>query len=404
MKNMIHLLLITILCFALLFTGCAKKDDESSTTTSSSSSSSSSSSGTKGVKLTASLAGASTSRIITGRGRRTTYATSSDTRCLDSTQESTSSCSISPSSYKMTLADFVLIKDDESTVSLLNPDNSTYSLSSPLSADFSSGDNQTLISLDNLSAGTYTGYKMLFLYMDMPLPVKFHLPSVSTSSDWETDVDNVSQYLSSNTDPTEAVTSSNTRKFRMYYNANGKYWKRDFVVQLDNSTNSWYWLRREVDNSSGTRNFFIAVDNNTHPSGGSGPNNTLDLFEDGSFWGTTDMSDEEKLAHYADNSTSTEVWVKTDGTDTILSESFSIPSSLDKLYTINLKIDISGTMMYDEGGFVTDYATDVSGVLDNTSSTSAGVLDLGPSYSSKVYGDAGLHPRVPTFTVTVSSE
>ena len=304
----------------------------------------------------------------------------------------------------MTLADFVLIKDDESTVSLLNPDNSTYSLSSPLSADFSSGDNQTLISLDNLSAGTYTGYKMLFLYMDMPLPVKFHLPSVSTSSDWETDVDNVSQYLSSNTDPTEAVTSSNTRKFRMYYNANGKYWKRDFVVQLDNSTNSWYWLRREVENSSGTKNFFIAVDNNTHPSGGSGPNNTLDLFEDGSFWGTTDMSDEEKLAHYADNSTSTEVWVKTDGTDTILSESFSIPSSLDKLYTINLKIDISKTMMYDEGGFVEDYATDVSGVLDNSSSTSSGVLDLGPNYSSKVYGDSGLHPRVPTFTVTVSSE
>ena len=143
----------------------------------------------------------------------------------------------------MTLADFVLIKDDETTVSLLNTDNSTYSLSSPLSADFSSGDNQTLISLDNLSAGTYTGYKMLFLYMDMPLPVKFHLPSVSTSSDWETDVDNASQYLSSNTDPTEAVTSSNTRKFRMYYNSNGKYWKRDFVVQLDNSTNSWYWLR-----------------------------------------------------------------------------------------------------------------------------------------------------------------
>ena len=398
---MIHLLLITILCFALLFTGCAKKDDESSTTTSSSSSSSS---GTKGVKLTASLAGASTSRIITGRDRQTTYATSSDTRCLDSTQDNNSSCSISPSSYKMTLADFVLIKDDETTVSLLNTDNSTYSLSSPLSADFSSGDNQTLISLDNLSAGTYTGYKMLFLYMDMPLPVKFHLPSVSTSSDWETDVDNVSQYLSSNTDPTEAVKSSNTRKFRMYYNANGKYWKRDFVVQLDNSTNSWYWLRREVDNSSGTRNFFIAVDNNTHPSGGSGPNNTLDLFEDGSFWGTTNMSDAEKLTHYADNSTNTEVWVQTDGTDTILSESFSIPSSLDKLYTINLKIDISKTMMYDEGGFVEDYATDVSGVLDNTSSTSAGVLDLGPSYSTKVYGDAGLHPRVPAFTVTVSSE
>ena len=401
MKNMIHLLLITILCFALLFTGCAKKDEESSTTTSSSSSSSS---GTKGVKLTASLAGASTSRIITGRDRRTTYATSSDTRCLDSTQDNNSSCSISPSSYKMTLADFVLIKDDETTVSLLNTDNSTYSLSSPLSVDFSSGDNQTLISLANLSAGTYTGYKMLFLYMDMPLPVKFHLPSVSTSSDWETDVDNVSQYLSSNTDPTEAVTSSNTRKFRMYYNANGKYWKRDFVVQLDNSTNSWYWLRREVDNSSGTRNFFIAVDNNTHPSGGSGPNNTLDLFEDGSFWGTTNMSDAEKLTHYADNSTNTEVWVQTDGTDTILSESFSIPSSLDKLYTINLKIDISGTMMYDEGGFVTDYATDASVVLDNTSSTSAGVLDLGPSYSTKVYGDAGLHPRVPAFTVTVSSE
>ena len=189
---MIHLLLITILCFALLFTGCAKKDDESSTTTSSSGSSSSSSSGTKGVRLTASLAGASTSRIITGRGQRTTYATSSDTRCLDSTQDSNSSCSISPSSYKMTLADFVLIKDDDSTVSLLNADNTTYSLSSPLSVDFSSGDNQTLISLDNLSAGTYTGYKMLFLYMDMPLPVKFHLPSVSTRRQWETDVDNVS--------------------------------------------------------------------------------------------------------------------------------------------------------------------------------------------------------------------
>ena len=60
--------------------------------------------------------------------------------------------------------------------------------------------------------------------------------------------------------------------------------------------------------------------------------------------------------------------------------------------------------MYDEGGFVTDYATDMSGVLDNTSSTSAGVLDLGPSYSAKVYGDAGLHPRVPAFRVTVSSE
>ena len=88
---------------------------------------------------------------------------------------------ITPCVYKIALVNFWLIKDDDTTVNLINPDesNPTYTEDNPLIVDFSSGDvTQELLSGATLEAGTYVGYRIQFLYLEMQFPSIFHVPAI----------------------------------------------------------------------------------------------------------------------------------------------------------------------------------------------------------------------------------
>jgi len=142
----------------------------------------------------------------------------------DQVLEEQNDLALSPSVYKIALVNFWLIKEDNTEINLINPDasNPTYTESKPLIIDFTSEDPQKLFSLDTLSAGTYTGYKMQFLYLVMRLPAVFHLPDIAVESDL-TDII-LADYLGLRL----------SRDFRLYFNAIEPYWKKDFVVKLIN--------------------------------------------------------------------------------------------------------------------------------------------------------------------------
>jgi len=83
------------------------------------------------------------------------------------------------------------------------------------------------------------------------------------------------------------------------------------------------------------------------------------------------------------------------GLDCRMDNSFTIPTKLASLFTVNLEVDISNTMNFHETG------TPPTGVI-----FTANVLDLGPGYENgptpEMYGDEGLHPFMPIFNMTAS--
>jgi hypothetical protein len=289
--------------------------------------------------------------------------------------EAAAQVNVTPSAYKLALVNLWLIKDDDTEVNIINPDEGspTYTEASPLIIDFTSaGDAKALLSADTFEAGTFEGYKMQFLYIEMELPVVFHLPDPV----WETDYLNAALL-----DGEERVC-----RLRLYFNATGKYWKRDFVVELDEDSDVWYWMRREVENVVGHRNFFIAVASNDHPPGGAGWQSTIDLFADAEFWGDeADYNDSSDPIIVGTHSTA-------GGVNADLPEGFTIPESLNRFYNIDLAVDVEDTM-----NFAEDW--DPPAGVDFTT----GTLDLGPGYGADQYGDGGLHPFLPGFRVTVTS-
>lgn len=288
---------------------------------------------------------------------------------------------VTPSVYKLALVNFWLLKNDATEVNIINPDNTnlTYTESRPLIIDFAAvGSSRELINTNSLTAGTYTGWKAQFLYMEMNLNCAFHVPSAA----WET------EYANSNA----VIHTVLARNFRLYFNAIGKYWKRDFVTELTPNSGQWYWMRRGIRDLTGYRNFFISVANNNHPIGGAGPDSTIDLFDDPTFWGAA--------SSYNSNASAIIVGTHSTagGVSATLNQSFTIPAVLDKFYNIDIQINIANTMWYGE---TTNTAP--SGVTFTSR-----VLDLGPSYDNgtspaPIYGDNGLHPMVPQFVVTVTS-
>jgi hypothetical protein len=282
---------------------------------------------------------------------------------------------ISPSEYKIALINFWLIKDDNTEVNLINQDEND-----PLIVDFSSGDvTEQLLTDAPLSEGTYTGYKMQFLYIEMQFPVYFHLPSICI----ESDLASVFGWDISYFQPEEMPETMNCN-FRLYFNAHDKYWKRDFVVNINEEgyDDEWFWLRREVDSSNS--NFFISVTENTHPSGGAGPDNTIDLFDDPAFWGSSE--------DYAD---STNPIIITSGSTVgglnAAIEPFIISGGE---YDVIVNVDVENTLNY------SDNTTPPSSEYTFHTDT----LDLGPAVMTgpsifDYYGDQGLHPFLPAFRV-----
>lgn len=300
--------------------------------------------------------------------------------------EPAESLAITPSVYKIALVNFWLLKKGGEAVNLINPDeaNPTYTEDDPLIIDFTSNsDPQKLLSLDTLSPGTYTGYRMQFLYLEMNLAVAFHLPAIAQESDFS----NVGSNLGLEPNILDYLDLKLSRNFRLYFNAIDKYWKKDFVVQLLKNRDRWFWLRRELEDQDNFRNFFISVRNNDHPPGGTGPESTVDLFHDQDFWG-----DEELLDDSSDP-----IIVGTDsqvgGLDVILDEEFTIPPTLDRLYTITMTVDVKDTMNFNLPDTLNAGVT----LKDN-------VLNLGPGYDLEQYGNIGLHPMVPKFSIEVTKE
>ncbi len=294
---------------------------------------------------------------------------------------------VTPSSYKIALVNFWLLKSDGTQVNVINPDeaNPTYTESRPLILDFSQvGAARELFSSTTFTAGTYSGYKMQFLYLEMKLPTAFHVPNTS----WETDF----------TDTT-VLNAQTTRNFRLYFNTIGKYWKRDFVVEMVPDSGKWFWLRRQVENTAGYKTFFLSVDDNDHPGatcvntlvGGhsscSGTQSTIDLFADDTFWGTSETYDDTNGTPIIVGTHST-----AGGVNAVLPASFTIPEKITEFFNVDITIDIAGTMQFGEQG------TAPSGVTFYSST-----LDLGPGYGADFYGDQGLHPMMPAMSVAVTN-
>jgi len=293
---------------------------------------------------------------------------------------------ITPYSYKLALVNFWLMSEAGDEVNILNPDETTPNCTTerPCVMDFSSSDDLIeIFSPDTIPAGTYTGYKMQFVYIEMLLPCAFHVPVNS----WETEIDNLGDILDVGL----------YRNFRLYYNTSGKYCKRDFVVELVPDSGQWYWMRRSVTSSEGYQNFFISVDDNDHLPGGAGFESLLDLFSNPDFWGdedTTSLCETDPIIYMSTESTTGDVLAEING------GSIEIPTEITDIFQININVNIENTMNYNEG------TTPYTGTDYNAPTFTAGILDLGPDFSEAgeaKWGDQGLHPFPPGFEITTST-
>lgn len=295
------------------------------------------------------------------------------------------SVNLTPTEYRMALVNLWMIKDDSTEISVLNPDPTSpiYTEVNPLIVDLSSDSAVSQLFNDSLfSVGTYTKCRLQFIYLEMGLPVAFHSPE---------------HVLDTAIADTNVWDITFNKKFRLYFNANGPYWKRDFIVELDSASDEWFWMRRSLEGSK--NNFFINAATTAHPPGGAGPDNTLDLFCDEAFWG----------ADSALNDTTTPLMVTSNDTVGGLSFTMSpivIPADIDSSLTIDIGIDIRQTLNYwelDLDSMATDSLLKDSIPIYVTLTDS--ILDLGPGTSSggedRLYGDKGIHPFLPKFEVTM---
>lgn len=278
------------------------------------------------------------------------------------------SVNITPEDYKIALTYFSLIRDDDSEEVFLDTD-----ADHAVVADFSDCEPGTAVSLfegASIPSGTYVGYNMRFLYLEMKYVAAFHVPSVCTDHD----------------DPYIDEATPTAKTFRQYFAAYGPFWKRDFVVEKpvseDSEETHWYWLRREIDSSHA--DFFIDSTLNSHPAGETGPDNILDLFANDEFWGSQEsLSDPDILITIQSGDT-------TGGLNAVMDT-----CELDADSELLLEIDITNCMNYKE------YrpAAPPAGVTFTD-----GKMDIGPSYNnggtSESYGDHGFHPFLPAFRLT----
>jgi hypothetical protein len=371
MRSALAIITVLLGLLAIIATGCSSGSSTTGSTSSSSSNSGSEENEETGYKLSAvveNLSAAAASKLAALAVRNNAVSAYALGDLTD--------VNVTPSVYKLALVNFWLIDEDENEINILNPDeeNPTYTEDNPLIIDFTSpGEAEELLSGDTITAGTYTGFKMQFLYIEMKFPVVFHLPDIAVESDYA-DVDDIKDV-------------EITRSFRLYFNAIGKYWKRDFVIELDEGTDEWYWMRRELEDHDGYRNFFIAVADNDHPPGGAGPDNIIDLFADEEFWGPEDEYDSsENPIIVGTHSTA-------GGLSVSMDNEFTIPDTLEEFLNLDLMVDVIHTMNFKE-----EEGAAPAGVVFTD-----GVLDLGPGCGGEIYGDCGLHPMMPHFSLEAAS-
>ncbi len=269
---------------------------------------------------------------------------------------------LTPGNYKIAMTYFSLFQDDGTEVVLIDATDAD-----PEIIDFSGSAPGTLISLfddRSIAKGTYAGYAMRFLYLEMSYEAAFHVPSISTDA----------------ADPYIDEAAPTEKTFRQYFNANGPFWKRDFIVLKPDGASppedAWYWMRREVD---ATHLDFFIDSSTAHPSGGAGPDNTLDLFANDEFWGAeADYDDPDVRITIESGDT-------TGGLNAVMDE-FTLRLGT----TLLLEIDVSDSMNFKED----IPALPPAGVTFND-----GIMDLGPAHGADLYGDRGFHPFLPVIRV-----
>ena len=283
-----------------------------------------------------------------------------------SAERTESSLSITPSNYVVGLTYFALERDDGIVVPIIESDD-------PIRYDLSDavGSLSLFMGKKTIPLGTYTGYRMRFTYLEMDMESSFDVPSWST--------DNTHPLVSASRDEEVMVHASHT--FRMYFNTDGPYWKRDMVVKSGEDTLTgdpiWSWMHASLEDTDGRRSFF--VESETHPIDDLG---FINLFDDRDFWqDPADYGNPETLITIVSGST-------VGGLDASITP-FTVSMDRDLLLTI----DILETFNF--------YETDDGSKYDN------GKLDIGPYYDEipigtgdlTWYGDHGFHPFMPSYAL-----
>lgn len=286
-----------------------------------------------------------------------------------SSRDVDSSFNATPTSYKIAMKYFALVRDDGVKVALVNSD-------TPVIKDFSGhfaadAAGPLMLGTKRIPPGRYVGYEMEIVYLEMDLLCSFNVPT------WAYDTSpSLLNRVTDASNPASLTYSSRT--IRQYFNDDGIYQKRDIVVDVDETGTSadWRFMRRELENSStDLRTFFLSA----RPTGSSaGTYQVIDLFDDATFWGSDDV-----LVIQSGSAAG-------GGLDATL-DTFTVSATTDLL----LEIDILESFNFREG---------TSSRFDN-STASAINLDFGPTYDEipvgsgpiAYFGDKGFHPKMPAF-------
>lgn len=280
-----------------------------------------------------------------------------------------------PTSYKIAMKYFALVRDDGVKVALVNSD-------TPVIKDFSghfAADTAgpLLLGTKRIPPGRYVGYEMQIVYLEMDLLCSFSIPS------WANDTS--PSFLNSISDANSLPTLTYTpRTIRQYFNDDGIYQKRDILVDVDETGTSpdWRFMRRELESNVGTHTWFFLATRPVPPTSDdtSGPYQVIDLFDDATFWGSDDV-----LVIQSGSATG-------GGLDATL-DAFTVSATTDLL----LEIDILNSFSFYE---------DASSQYNNSNSTTVN-LDFGPSCRevpsepdpvvTYQLGDKGFHPKMPAF-------
>lgn len=296
----------------------------------------------------------------------TIQAVIADFRSTASRVDEDDDVSITPTDYKIALTYFALIQDDGTVVPIIESE-------TPVVYDFSDSVGATglLLGKKTVPKATYSGYEMRFTYLEMDLLSAFAVPSESVDADHtlvtesEDDLGEIRHFINT---------------YRMYFNTDGEYYKRDLVVKTgedEAGSGIWSWMRRAIEHAADA--FFIT--SATHPSQEIG---LIDLFSNEAFWGSADDYDNP----------TTLITVSTEDTSGGVDARIT-PFSLSLDKTLLLTIDTSNTFSFKET---------LASEYDNDN------LDLGPyldaipigtdSGEDHRYGDHGYHPMMPAFNLS----
>lgn len=277
-----------------------------------------------------------------------------------------------PTSYKIAMKYFALVRDDGVKVALVNSD-------TPVVKDFTGHfvTSPLLLGTKRIPPGRYVGYEMLLTYIEMELSCSFSVPN------WANDT--TPTFLNSIADVASLPTLTyTTTGIRQYFNDDGMYQKRDIVVNVDETGSSpdWRFMRRELESNVGTHKWFFLATRPVPPASDdtSAPYQVIDLFDDPAFWGADDV-----LVIQSGS-------VVGGGLDATL-DAFTVSATTDLI----LEIDILDSFNFYE---------DTSSPYNNSDATTE-KLDFGPSCRevppepnpivTYQLGDKGFHPKMPAF-------